>query len=71
MFNVIVTEKERKVKMEEVTPQKYYEPPRKKMYCYCCDDIIERDEKYIDFNEKPYCMRCFSDWLYDHTMYNE
>ena len=46
-------------------------PPEPKLFCWNCGDIIEENETYIDLNDRPYCNRCFAEWLSDHTRYNE
>lgn len=44
--------------------------PEPKLFCVKCEDIIEPNEQYIDFDGDPWCKTCFRIWEEEHTKWS-
>ena len=57
--------------MENIGYQRYGDDlPETKLFCVHCEDIIEPNEQYIDFNGDSWCMNCFEIWKEEHTKWS-
>lgn len=41
--------------------------PEPERFCVQCEDIIEPNEQYIDFDGDSWCLSCFAKWKEEHT----
>ena len=44
--------------------------PEPKLFCVKCEDIIEANEQYIDFDGDSWCLSCFAKWKEEHTKWS-
>lgn len=57
--------------MEEIGYNRHGDDlPEPKLFCVQCEDIIEPNEPYIDFDGDSWCLSCFAKWKEEHTKWS-
>lgn len=51
-------------------PYHGYGMPEPERFCVQCEDIIEANEQYIDFDGDSWCLSCFAKWKEEHTKWS-